>query len=72
MKDITCFSANVLAQFDNKYDNILEFNSLMMDASNGVYEKYSKEDTQTILRNQFDKIMGINFKSATNMKRRQA
>lgn len=23
MKDITCFSANVLAQFDNKYDNIL-------------------------------------------------
>ena len=40
MKDITCFSANVLAQFDNKYDNILEFNSLMMDASNGVYEKY--------------------------------
>ena len=59
MKDITCFSANVLAQFDNKYDNILEFNSLMMDASNGVYEKYSKEDTQTILRNQFDKIMGI-------------
>ena len=72
MKDITCFSANVLAQFDNKYDNILEFNSLMMDASNGVYEKYSKEDTQTILRNQFDKIMGINFKSAKNMKRRQA
>lgn len=72
MKDITCFSANVLAQFDNKYDNILEFNSLMMDASNGIYEKYSKEDTQTILRNQFDKIMGINFKSATNMKRRQA
>lgn len=49
MKDITCFSANVLAQFDNKYDNILEFNSLMMDASNGVYEKYSKEDTQTTL-----------------------
>ena len=42
MKDITCFSANVLAQFDNKYDNTLEFNSLMMDASNSVYEKYSK------------------------------
>lgn len=38
MKDITCFSANVLAQFDNKYDNMLEFNSLMMDASNSVYE----------------------------------
>lgn len=50
MKDITCFSANVLAQFDNKYDNMLEFNSLMMDAGNSVYEKYSKDDTQTILR----------------------
>ena len=72
MKDITCFSANVLAQFDNKYDNILEFNSLMMDASNGIYEKYSKEDTQTILRNQFDKVLGINFKTATKMQRRQA
>ena len=57
MKDITCFSANVLAQFDNKYDNMLEFNSPMMDASNSVYEKYSKEDTQTILRKQFNKIL---------------
>ena len=72
MKDITCFSANVLAQFDNKYDNMLEFNSLMMDASNSVYEKYSKEDTQTILRKQFDKILGLNFKEANSMKRRQA
>ena len=72
MKDITCFSANVLAQFDNKYDNMLEFNSLMMDASNGIYEKYSKEDTQTILRKQFDKVLGLNFKEANSMKRRQA
>lgn len=72
MKDITCFSANVLAQFDNKYDNMLEFNSLMMDASNSVYEKYSKEDTQTILRKQFDKVLGLNFKEANSMKRRQA
>lgn len=72
MKDITCFSANVLAQFDNKYDNMLEFNSLMMDASNSIFDKYSKEDTQTILRKQFDKILGINFKEANSMKRRQA
>lgn len=72
MKDITCFSANTLAQFDNKYENMLTFNSLMMDASNGVYEKYSKEDTQTILRNQFDKVLGINFKTASRMERRQA
>lgn len=72
MKDITCFSANTLAQFDNNYDNMLTFNSLMMDASNNVYEKYSKEDTQTILRNQFDKVLGINFKTASKMERRQA
>lgn len=72
MKDITCFSANVLAQFENKYENIVEFHSFLMDAGNGVYDKYSKEDTQTILRNQFDKVMGINFKEATPMKRRQA
>ena len=72
MKDITCFSANVLAQFDNKYENIVDFSSLAMDASHGVYEKYSKEDTQTVLRNGFDKVLGINFKAASPMQRRQA
>lgn len=72
MKDITCFSANTLAQFDNKYDNMLVFNSLMMDAGNNIFEKYSKDETQTILRNQFDKILGLNFKEANSMKRRQA
>lgn len=72
MKDITCFSAHTLAQFDNNYDNMLAFESVMMDASRGVYTQYSKEDTQSILRNQFDKILGINFKTATRMQRRQA
>lgn len=72
MRDITCFSASTVAQFDNKYDNMLAFNSLMLDAGNNVYDKYSKEDTQTILRNQFDKVLGINFKTATKMQRRQA
>ena len=64
MRDITCFSTNTVAQFDNKYDNMLAFNR--------VYEKYSEGDTQTILRNQFDKILGINFKTASKMQRRQA
>lgn len=72
MRDITCFSANTLAKFDNKYENIVEFASLAMDASHNVYDKYSKEDTQTVLRNGFDKVLGINFKTATNMQRRQA
>lgn len=72
MREITYFSANTVAKFDNNYDNMLEFNSLLLNGSHGVYDKYSKEDTNTIIRNQFDKIMGINFASATTMKRRQA
>lgn len=72
MREITYFSANTLAQFDNSYDNMVEFNGLMMDANNGVYTKYSKEDTSTIIRNQFNKILGINFKEAKPMQRRQA
>lgn len=72
MRDITCFSANTVAQFENNYDNMLQFNSVLMDASHDTYTNYSKEDTDTIIRNQFDKIMGIDFKNATPMKRRQA
>lgn len=72
MRDITCFSMNTLAKFDNNYDNMLEFNSLTLDASHNVYSKYSKEETDVILRNQFDAIMNIDFKNATKMKRRQA
>lgn len=72
MRDITCFSANTVAQFDNNYDNMLQFNGVLMDAAHKVYTSYSKEETDTIIRNQFDKIMNIDFKNATPMKRRQA
>lgn len=72
MKDITCFSNNVVAKFDNNYENMLQFNDLMMDATNGVYEKYSKAQTSEIIRNQFNKILGIDFKNAKRMERRQA
>lgn len=72
MKDITCFSANTLAQFDNNYENIVAFSELMMDANHGIYEKYNKEQTQEMIRNQFDAILGINFKTANSMQRRQA
>ena len=51
MRDITAFSANVVANFDNNYDNMLVFNDLMMDASNNVYNKYSKSETSDIIRN---------------------
>lgn len=72
MKDITAFSANVIANFDNNYENMLVFNDLMMDASNGIYDKYSKAETSEIIRNQFNKILGIDYKKASRTERRQA
>lgn len=72
MRDIACFSNNVVAQFDNKYENMVQFNDLMMDASHKVYSDYSKDDVDKIIRNQFNKILGINYKDASPMKRRQA
>lgn len=72
MRDITCFSANTVAQFENDYDNMLQFNGVLLDASSKVYSNYSKEESDTIIRNQFDKILNIDFKNATPMKRRQA
>ena len=67
MRDITCFSANTLAQFENNYDNMLQFNELMLNASRGVYANYSKEETDTMIRNQADKVLGINWATATPM-----
>lgn len=48
------------------------FHDLVMDASHGKFGKYTKDEVDVIIRNQFDKITGINFKEATPMKRRQA
>lgn len=72
MREITYFSNNTVAQFENNYDNMLEFNSLMLDASHRVYEKYSEKETDKIIRNQFNRIMGVaDYKALTPMKRRQ-
>ena len=72
MKSIACFSANTVAQFENNYDNMLQFNDLMLNAANNIYDKYTKEETSTIIRNQMNKVFGIDFKTATPMARRQA
>lgn len=72
MRELAQFSANVVAQFDNNYDNMLQFNGLMMDAANKIYDKYTKEESSNMLRKQFDKVLGINFKEARPMQRRQA
>ena len=72
MKDITCFSANVVANFDNNYENMLAFNDLQMDAMNRNYNKYNSSETAEIIRTQYNRILGIDFKNATRMQRRQA
>lgn len=74
MREFASFSNNTIAQFDGKYENIIEFDKLMTNANHGIFEKYNKEETDTIIRNQFNKIMGIDFAAPTNstMKRRQA
>lgn len=72
MRELAYFSANTVAQFENSYDNMVQFNELVLDAAHGIYDKYSREETNTIIRNQFDRILGINFKTATPMQRRQA
>lgn len=57
--------------FENDQSNADKITSIMLDASNGVYEEYSKKEVGTLVRNLFDKISGFDFKTATPMKRRQ-
>ena len=66
------FSDNIIKSFDNKEENYVAFNNLMSDAAHGIFTNYSKEETQTILRNQFDKVLGIDSKSASQKEIRQA
>lgn len=72
MRDIAYFSANTVANFENNYDNMLQFNELLINAGHNVYGEYSKEQVNTMIRNQFDKILGGNFAQMNPMKRRQA
>ena len=72
MRNVTCFNANTLAQFDNKYDNMIQFNQLILDTSRKIYDKYSKDEANKIIRTQFDRVLGITFKLAKPMERMQA
>ena len=72
MRDCLEFIARVQNCFDNNADNFVKFHNLAVDAANRVYTKYSKEEANNMLREQFNAILGIDFKSATDMKRRQA
>lgn len=72
MKDIVCFTQNVRDKFENSYDNMLQFEEVCMNAMNRVSDKYDVAEGNKIIRNQFDNILGIDFKNATSMQRRQA
>ena len=72
MRDITLFSAHVKNTFDNNPDNLVDFNKIIMNASRSVYGEYTKEEANEIIREQFNRIMAIDFKNSTPMARRQA
>lgn len=72
MREMSYFSTNVVTKFDNNYDNMVEFNTLLMNAAHEVYDKYNKEETERIIRNQFNAICGVaDFKALTTMQQRQ-
>ena len=52
-------------------ENADKITSIMLDASHGIYEEYSKDETNKIIRNLFNKISGFDFKTASPMQRRQ-
>lgn len=72
MRDITYFSAETVAKFENSYDNMLQFNEVMLDGAHKIYNRYTKEETDKIIREQFNNILGIDFKTADKKARRQA
>lgn len=72
MNKIFNFNSRVLSAFENDVENIREFAKIARCGANRDYSKYSFEDTNTILRNGFDKILGINFKEADAKTRRQS
>lgn len=72
MKNFMNFDAHAQSIFEGDESNALAFNSLLINAGNGIYEDYSAQETNQIIRNTFDKLFGIDWQTATPMKRRQA
>ena len=72
MREFLEFSARVQNCFENNAENMKDFHNVALDTANRVYTKYSKEEANNMLREQFNAILGIDFKSASDMKRRQA
>ena len=72
MKEFLQFSSRVQSCFENKEENLVKFHNMALDTANRVYTTYSREEANNMLREQFNAILGIDFKSASDMKRRQA
>ncbi len=72
MPRIMTYSAHMLDAFKNDVNNIVAFQSLMMDTSNRNYVKYPHDESNEMIRAQLNKVLGIDYKTASNMERRQA
>nr|DAY89445.1 MAG TPA: capsid protein [Caudoviricetes sp.] len=71
MRDLMNYTTRVLDAFEGKEENISEFNTLLLNTSNRIYDKYSKDEANSIIRTQLNTILGYTD-GMTPMKRRQA
>lgn len=71
MKTILEFSSAVQNAFDNTQNNVNDFNVMLFEAANNIYNLYTKEDANGGIRSLFEKISGLDWKTATPQKRRQ-
>ncbi len=72
MRLLKTFSANVMEKFEGKIENVIAFEDMMDQAANRDYSNYTREEMNDAIRKQFNAIMGIDYKTASRMERRQA
>lgn len=72
MKKFMDFSADVRNTFDNNEENYVQLCRYMNDAANRIYTDYNASETDTIIRKQINKILGINYAEANQRDRRIA
>ena len=72
MPRLMTYSAHMLNSFKNDVNNIVAFQSLLMQAANRNYSQYPHDEMNEMIRTQFNQVLGIDFRTASNMERRQA
>lgn len=72
MRDLICFNSNTQAAFKGNNENLKAFYDLMTKAAYNVESKYTLKESSEMIREKFNEILGIDFKTASNTERRQA